>query len=158
MMSSSVKDSAGARAALVCNLRQTASYAPPTPIMSTLLRKSLLWCMSARRLQTPLEALEAHGVGPLWVKGDYSEEELAEMDPPPDDAADLMAEVPPLLEALRQGEKFTDNQIRSLAGNGMHVPTVTAVILFVLAGTEPAPQPLSRRISKKGRPGSSGES
>ena len=42
----------------------------------------------------------------------------------------------PLYEAVLCGG-FTDGEVRSLAGNGMCVPVVGAVMLFVLSCTSP---------------------
>jgi len=81
-----------------------------------LTQRSLMFCMSKRRCQTPFEALETHGFN---LYGEALEHH------PMCPFKDILGEC-------------SEAQLRSLAGNGMDVPSIGAVFLFVLAGTSEA--------------------
>ena len=94
--------------------------------------------MYLRRGLLPVEALEAQGVGPIYLQSHYTDDDddddVAYVGPTEADAA---MDLPFFRTVAEQSSTFTDAQIRSLAGNGMFVPIIGAVKLFVLSCTVP---------------------
>ena len=99
----------GVRPRLVCNVRQRPSYMDPTDMVPALLRRSLLWSLSARRPLLSEEHVEIMG---------YSM-----FDPRPCAIADVL-------------RSLTDGERRSVCGNGMHVGAIGASLMFLLSGVE----------------------
>ena len=100
-------------------------------LMPALLRRSRPWGSRARRLLLPSEALEVQGIGPIYNKDDYSDDEIDKsvMRTPPSVVR------PAFYNSVVMGA-FTDGEVRSLAGNSMPIPMIGAALNFVLACTQ----------------------
>ena len=98
---------------LLCNARQHATFMTCTAMVPTLLRRSLLWSLSARRPLLPGEHLEVMGFNLFGPN-------------PCRPAAALLA--------------LPEAQMKNVAGNGMHSAAVGCAILFLLSGVVVVPQ------------------
>ena len=81
----------------------------------------MLWCPAHQRVLSGLEALEVQGFE-CFVGGSID-------DPPPQRHLSQ-------LRSAALGGAFSQSELRSLAGNSMHVAVVEAVMLFSLANLE----------------------
>ena len=96
------------------NLSQTPDFMPPARgKVGAMLQHTNLWLFSKKRLALPLEHLEIQGWN-LFGGGPYKSD---------------------LISAVGRGA-LKDNRLKSMAGNGMHLQVVAAVIAFTLACTE----------------------
>ena len=88
---------------------------PTADVVPALLRASVLWSFRLRRVALPLEHLELQG----WAMFDSSSG-------------------PQSCQCIGAFRQLSDQKLRQLAGNGMHLAVIGSVLAFALDCTEVA--------------------
>ena len=95
----------------------------------------MVWSAAKRRIMLPGEVLEAQGVGPVYIHQDYNDEDE------PEDVGPTISQASistcKLCEVVKEWTAFTGMEVRSFGGNGMQVPVVGSIQLYILSCTVP---------------------
>ena len=125
----------GGSAKVFYNAQQHTDYMPFTTYVTTILRRSEVWCHSRRRFFHSAELFELMTARAVFVKSDYDHRDSVDDHGPEDSLAHRSRRYTLMAVLKNPGYELTEKRIKSMMGNGMHVPSVGAAFFYIAAMT-----------------------